>query len=85
MTENPNVHIRELRLYFDETENIIDALVKTKTFKHGEKVDMSTVANEKGTNLIGSVEEAEYYTELASETLEFFQSEASFDEFYGEE
>lgn len=84
MTEKPNSHVRELRLYFDEGQ-IIDALVKTKTFKHGETIDMSTVANEKGTSLIGAEEEAEYYTQLASETLEFFESKESFDEFYGGE
>ncbi len=85
MTEKPNIHVRELRLYFDETGKIIDALVKTKTFKNGENIDMSTVANEKGENLINSTEEAEYYNQLANETIDFFNSKESFDEFYGNE
>ncbi len=84
MTEKPNQHVRELRLYFDGNE-IIDALVKTKIFQHGETIDMSIVANERESSLIGSEEEAEYYLQLANETLEFFESKESFDEFYGEE
>jgi len=84
MTKKPNIYVRELRLYFDEN-NIIDALVKTKTFKGGEKIDMSLIANKKDDSLINSNEESEYYSALASETLEFFQSKESFDEFYGEE
>jgi len=84
MTEKPNIHVRELRLYFDENK-IIDALIKTKTFKHGEEIDMSIIANKKNDSLINSKEESEYYTQLASKTLDFFQSKESFDEFYGEE
>ncbi len=84
MTEKPNIHVRELRLYFDE-DKIIDALVKTKTFKDGEKIDMSIIANKKNDSLINSQKESEYYSQRASKTLEFFNSKESFDEFYGEE
>lgn len=79
MTEKPNIHVRELRLYFDENK-IIDALIKTKTFKHGEEIDMSIIANKKDDSLINSQEESKYYTQLASKTLVFFQSKESFDE-----
>ncbi|MFK7904599.1 MAG: hypothetical protein AB8B69_05725 [Chitinophagales bacterium] len=83
MTEKPNIHVRELRLYFDENK-IIDALVKTKTFKDGEKIDMSIIANKKDDSLINSNEESEYYSALAYRALEFFQGKESFDEFYGD-
>lgn len=83
MTEKPTSHVRELRLYFDEGK-IIDALIKTQTFKYGETIDMSNIANERDTMLVDSKEEAEYYTSLAEETRDFFKSKETFDEFYGD-